>query len=69
VRLPGREERLGLLVVRGFGQEPMLLLTTESLRENRKVLRRIVQAYLRRWTMEETIRYIKQSYELEDGAY
>lgn len=66
VRLPGREELLGLLVVRGFGQEPMMLLTTEPLSRNRKVLWRLVRAYIRRWAIEETIRYIKQSYELED---
>jgi len=27
VRLPGRTEELTLVVVRGFGQEPMMLLT------------------------------------------
>jgi len=66
VKFPGREETLGLLVVRGFGQQPMMLLTTESLRKSRKVLWRIVRAYMRRWAIEETIRYIKQSYEIED---
>jgi hypothetical protein len=66
VKFPGREETLGLLVVRGFGQEPMMLLTTEPLRKKRKVLWRLVRAYIRRWAIEETIRYIKQSYELED---
>lgn len=66
VKFPGREEPLGLLVVRGFGQEPMMLLTTEPLRKSRKVLWRLVRAYIRRWAIEETIRYIKQSYEVED---
>ncbi|MEW6715563.1 MAG: hypothetical protein AB1306_10795 [Nitrospirota bacterium] len=66
VKFPDREETLGLLVVRGFGQEPMMLLTTEPLRRSRKVLWRLVRAYIRRWAIEETIRYIKQSYELED---
>ena len=66
IRFPGRDENLGLVVVRGFGQEPMMLLTTESLRKSRKVLWRLVRAYIRRWAIEETIRYIKQSYELED---
>ena len=66
VKFPGREETLGLLVVRGFGEEPMMLLTTEPLRKSRKVLWRLVRAYIRRWAIEETIRYIKQSYELED---
>lgn len=66
VRLPGRSEAMGLVVVRGFGREPMMLLTTEPVRRNRKVLWRIVEAYLRRWAIEETIRFIKQSYEIED---
>lgn len=66
VKFPGREETLGLLVVRGFGQEPMMLLTTEPLRRSRKVLWRLVRSYIRRWAIEETIRYIKQSYELEN---
>lgn len=66
VKFPGTEEALGLLVVRGFGREPMMLLTTEPLRKKRKVLWRLVRAYIRRWAIEETIRYIKQSYELED---
>jgi len=44
----------------------MMLLTTEPLSRNRKVLWRLVRAYIRRWAIEETIRYIKQSYELED---
>jgi hypothetical protein len=66
VKLPESPEELGLLVVRGFGAEPMMLLTTEPLRKSRKVLWRLVRSYIRRWAIEETIRYIKQSYELED---
>jgi hypothetical protein len=66
VKLPGRAEELGLLVIRGFGAEPMMLLTTESLRKSRKMLFKLVRSYIRRWAIEETIRYIKQSYELED---
>jgi len=66
VRFHGREDSLWMLVVRGFGHNPMILLTTEPLRRSRKVLWRMVRAYMRRWAIEETIRYIKQSYELED---
>lgn len=66
VRLPGRPEALNLVIVRGFGQDPMMLLTTEPLRRNRKVLWRIVESYMRRWAIEETIRFIKQSYDIED---
>ena len=66
VRLPGRDESLYLLVVRGIGKEPLMLLTTEPLRRNRKILWRMVRSYFRRWAIEETIRFIKQSYEIED---
>jgi hypothetical protein len=47
-RLPGREEELHLVVVAGFGKEPLLLI------------------YLTRWKIEETFRFLKQSYHLED---
>lgn len=66
VKFSGTEDTMGLLVVRGFGQEPMMLLTTEPLRRSRKVLWRMVRAYMRRWAIEGMIRYIKQSYEIED---
>ncbi len=33
---------------------------------NRKILWWIVQAYLTRWRVEDTIRFIRQSYNLED---
>ncbi len=66
VMLPGRKEQLYLLVVNGFGEQPLMLLTTEPLRRNRKVLWRMVRAYLKRWSIEETIRFIKQSYDLEN---
>ncbi|MBF0319396.1 MAG: transposase [Nitrospirae bacterium] len=66
VSLPDRPEQLGMVVIRGFGKEPMMLLTTEPVMKNRKVLWRLVRAYMRRWAIEETIRFIKQSYDLED---
>jgi len=66
VSFPGREEALGLIVVKGFGAEPMMLLTTEPVRRSRKVLWRLVRAYMRRWAIEETIRFIKQIYDIED---
>ena len=60
------EKQLWLVVVKGFGQTPLMLLTTEPMKRNRKVLWWAVQAYLTRWRVEETIRFIKQSYNLED---
>lgn len=67
VRLPEWPERsLWLVVVKGFGKTPLMLLTTEPMRRNRKVLWWAVEAYITRWRVEETIRFIKQSYDIED---
>ena len=44
----------------------MMLLTNLPIRKNRKVLWWVVSAYLSRWRIEEAIRFIKQSYDLED---
>ncbi len=67
VRLPEHPNvPLWLVVVRGLGEQPMMLLTTLPLRKNRKVLWWVVSAYLTRWRIEEAIRFIKQSYDLED---
>jgi len=67
VKLPShKDKQLYMLVVKGFGEKPMMILTTEKLRKNRSVLQRILYSYLRRWSIEETIRFIKQSYDLEN---
>lgn len=66
VKLPGRKEQLYLVVVRGFGQEPMMLLTNQPVKRSRKSVWRIVESYITRWRIEETLRFIKQSYNLED---
>jgi len=66
VRLPGRDEPLTLVVVRGFGEEPLMLLTNVEVKPSRTSLWFVVQGYLARWMVEETIRFIKQSYHLED---
>jgi hypothetical protein len=66
VRLPGREEALRLIVVKGFGEKPMLLLTDLAGTDSRQSLWQAVDGYLTRWRVEDAIRYIKQSYRLED---
>jgi hypothetical protein len=67
VGLPGRPgAALRLVVVRGFGNEPMLLLTNLALTSSYKSLWQVVGGYISRWRVEEAIRYIKQSYRLED---
>ena len=65
VRLPDHPDvPLWLVVVRGLGARPMMLLT--PMRRNHKVLWWAVSAYLGRWRIEEAVRFIKQSYKLED---
>lgn len=67
VRLPAyRNRKLYLVGIHGFGKEPLMLLTTLAMRKNRKVIWRVIQDYIARWRIEETIRYIKQSYQIED---
>jgi len=66
VQLPGRPETLYLLVIWGFGEDPLMLLTNEPLRTSFKCLWRIVRAYLKRWGIEETIRYVKTCYDVEN---
>ena len=67
IRLPGRREPMQLVVVAGLGQEPLLLLTNVLGRaRDSSSLWWVVQIYLTRWKIEETFRFIKQSYNLED---
>ncbi len=67
IQLPGRAEKLWLVVIAGFGDQPMLLLTNlERAARDSQSLWWIVQIYLTRWKIEETFRFIKQSYNLED---
>ena len=65
VRFPGFDQKLFLVVVKGFGNKPMMLLTM-PIKKSRKTVWRVVESYLARWRVEETIRFIKQSYQLED---
>ena len=58
---------LHLVVVRWpKSEKPMLLLTTLKAVRSRRQLRQVVEGYLTRWRIEETIRFVKQAYELED---
>jgi hypothetical protein len=65
VRFPGSRRGLSLVVVEGLGKAPLMLLSTLPL-GSRKRIWRIVESYLARWRVEETIRFLKQSYRLED---
>ena len=67
VRLPAHPGKaLYMRVVKGFGQKPMMLLTTIPLRKSRKLLHRVLAGYIKRWGIEETIRFLKQGYDVEN---
>ena len=66
VRLPGRPEPLSLLVIHGFGREPMMLLTNVAMTKSFASAWRMLRRYLKRWAIEDTIRYVKTCYDLED---
>jgi hypothetical protein len=67
IRLPDRPEKLWLVVITGYGKEPMMLLTNVPVvAGDSQSVWWIVQIYLTRWKIEETFRFIKQSYNLED---
>lgn len=56
-----------LVIVEGFGQKPMLLLTSKDVNlHDGKQVWKLVEIYLTRWKCDECYRYIKQSYNLED---
>ena len=57
---PGKE--LHMVVVKGFGREPMMLITSLPVSGSFESQWRIVDAYISRWRVEETIRFVKQSY-------
>ena len=46
--------------------KPMMLLTSLATVNTREALCEVVDGYYRRWIIEETIRFVKQSYHLED---
>jgi len=67
VRLPGHDAPLFLVVAKGFSKEPMMLLTSCAVNmKDRESIWRIVEIYLTRWKCDESFRYIKQCYNLED---
>jgi hypothetical protein len=66
VKLPKHTEQLYLVVIHGFGEKPMMLLTNRKVTGERRVLCGIMYAYIRRWKVEDTLRFMKQSYDLED---
>jgi hypothetical protein len=66
VYLPDFKDPLTMVVVRGFSSQPMILLTSLQVKPTQKDIWFIVEAYIKRWTIEETIRFMKQTYDLEN---
>ena len=67
IHLVGRPEPLWLVIVAGFGEQPILLVTNLKLRaRDSESLWWAAQIYWTRWKIEETFRFVKQSYNLED---
>jgi hypothetical protein len=64
VKLPFDEQALSLVVVKGFGEKPMMLLTNVNVKS--LGVMRVLEIYLTRWKCEESYRFIKQAYQLED---
>ena len=67
VRLPERPQKpVWLVVIRGLSPHPVLLLTNVPPKSGMKHAEWIADVYLTRWKCEETYRFLKQSYHLED---
>ena len=62
-----KNQELNLVIVKGFGQSPMLIFTNKTVNNViPETVWKIVEIYLTRWKCEEVFRYVKQSYNLED---
>lgn len=61
------DEWMNAVIIKGFGQHPMILLTNkEPNSKEPKDVYKLVEIYLTRWKCDECYRYIKQAYNLED---
>jgi len=65
VFLPKENKELTMVVAEGFGKEPMMLLTNVEVKNSSDALQ-IIEYYIARWVIEESFRFIKQSYSIED---
>ncbi len=67
IQINGIKETLIALVVKGFGENPMVLITNQQLSlYDANNCYKILDNYLTRWKCDETYRYVKQAYNLED---
>jgi hypothetical protein len=54
-----------VVIASGIGDEPLIILTTEDVKTSADA-NRVVDIYLDRWGIEETNRFVKQGFDLED---
>lgn len=66
VEIPSlKGKKFTMVIVYGYGKEPMVLLTNKRVRKKEEVIS-ILKAYITRWRIEEMFRVQKQEFELED---
>lgn len=66
VEIPSlKGKKFTMVIVYGYGKEPMVLLTNKRVRKKDEVIS-ILKAYITRWRIEEMFRVQKQEFELED---
>jgi len=65
VGIPGVEGEFTLIGVKGLGKNPLYLITNACV-ENKNDVFFLIKGYLSRWTIEESFRWEKQAYNLED---
>lgn len=67
VFLPCINKTITMVVIKGFGKTPMMLLTNNDIAQGNHVLmERILKVYRARWICEEFIRFVKTEYSMED---
>ena len=59
------DKKLTLVVIKSMGKEPIMLLTNLKVEKDEDALW-IMEIYLTRWKCEESFRFIKNAYQLED---
>src|SRR5690625_4229799 len=66
VEIPSlKGQKLTMVIVYGYGKDPMVLLTNKQVRKKDEVLS-ILKAYIVRWRIEEMFRVQKQEFNLEE---
>lgn len=59
------DKNLTLVIIRGFGKLPMMLITNIN-PTNKRLSLTILKVYLKRWRIEEYFRFKKQQFNFED---